>query len=293
MTGWGADSAMTPFSPFMKEHSLNLESTAKCGTMLNDEHVTIDESFVCSAGNFGSAVCFGDSGGPLQLMNHQDVTNAHPIIIGVVNFGVPCGLGRPDAFARISHYKDWINQVLNDSRRRLIDNEDDNRMLSAAAAANIVNPWTSVSLDTFLEPVEISILREGQKFQCLGDDPSSSVYQYIYGERYELKQSSVVASSLTVVGCKFVPPIASLLSWSIDGKLWRIKKLFNDYPDIDVNARNEDLGITAIFTAAKCTHVKASRCVDVVEYLVNAGADLNVINNWGRTPLFLAFHGTF
>ena len=227
MTGWGSDSAMTPFSPFMKEHSLNLESTAKCGAMLNNEHVTIDESFVCSAGNFGSAVCFGDSGGPLQLMNPQDVTNAHPIIIGVVNFGVPCGLGRPDAFARISYFKDWINDVLH----KMASTTSGGRVLSAA---NVVNPWTSPSLEAFLEPDDMSKLREGQSFRCLGD---SSVYQYINGLRYKSIQGT---SASLLVDCKFIPAgIEVLLKQCYYERLEFIQTLFSDNPDVDINATDD------------------------------------------------------
>lgn len=51
----------------------------------------------------------GDSGGPLI---HDDVQ------IGVVSFGQPCAVGKPDVYTRVSSFVSWI-----DSQKSYLMNE--------------------------------------------------------------------------------------------------------------------------------------------------------------------------
>lgn len=44
---------------------------------------------------------YSNLGGPLVYDNK---------VIGVVNFGVPCGMGYPDAYGRVSYLYDWVKQ---------------------------------------------------------------------------------------------------------------------------------------------------------------------------------------
>jgi hypothetical protein len=48
--------------------------------------------------------CMGDSGGPLVLEDGS--------LIAIVSWGVPCALGMPDIFTKVSEYKDWIDSVI-------------------------------------------------------------------------------------------------------------------------------------------------------------------------------------
>lgn len=41
-----------------------------------------------------------DSGGPLVNMRDE--------LVGIVSWGIPCGMGLPDGFAKISLLYDWI-----------------------------------------------------------------------------------------------------------------------------------------------------------------------------------------
>lgn len=38
--------------------------------------------------------------------------NPAPVLTGVVSFGKPCGSNVPDAYSRISHFRDWIDSVI-------------------------------------------------------------------------------------------------------------------------------------------------------------------------------------
>lgn len=61
-----------------------------------------DYGTICAySGRVGAGLCSGDSGGPLIYNN---------TLIGIASWVVPCGLGFPDGFTRISEYASWIEK---------------------------------------------------------------------------------------------------------------------------------------------------------------------------------------
>ncbi|XP_045487620.1 chymotrypsin-2-like [Pieris rapae] len=65
------------------------------------------EAEICAFKGFGKGTCKGDSGSPLVCAdNYQQV--------GVTSWGIPCALGAPDIFSRLSSYKEWILSVLDE-----------------------------------------------------------------------------------------------------------------------------------------------------------------------------------
>lgn len=77
-------------------------STERCRKIFGGRNV--DDSHICTLTRVGEGACNGDSGGPLVLGNQ---------VVGVVNFGVPCALGYPDAFAKVSYLYDWVQDKMN------------------------------------------------------------------------------------------------------------------------------------------------------------------------------------
>lgn len=61
----------------------------------------IHNSTLCTLIKAGVGTCNGDSGGPL-VVNDK--------LAGIVSWGIPCALGRPDVFTRVSTYVSWIVQ---------------------------------------------------------------------------------------------------------------------------------------------------------------------------------------
>jgi len=96
--GWGQDSdSSSGISSVLREVDVPIMSNSDCDAVygnVNDGHICID-----SAG--GKGTCSGDSGGPLIYNGIQ---------VGLTSFGaaVGCEAGYPDAFTRISNFRDWI-----------------------------------------------------------------------------------------------------------------------------------------------------------------------------------------
>ncbi|KAK5640450.1 hypothetical protein RI129_011261 [Pyrocoelia pectoralis] len=98
LSGWGSLSYPGSLPDNLQHIDLKTITSEDCADLMN--HGTLDRTQICTLTKAGEGACHGDSGGPL-VANKQ---------IGIVSFGFPCARGYPDAFTRVSAYKDWIEQ---------------------------------------------------------------------------------------------------------------------------------------------------------------------------------------
>uniref|UniRef100_T1PCU8 Trypsin n=1 Tax=Musca domestica TaxID=7370 RepID=T1PCU8_MUSDO len=68
----------------------------------------LDVGHICTFTRVGEGSCHGDSGGPL-------VSNGR--LVGLVNWGMPCATGVPDAHCNVYFYLDWIRKVMSQNCR--------------------------------------------------------------------------------------------------------------------------------------------------------------------------------
>lgn len=59
----------------------------------------IYDSILCTFAGYGAGTCNGDSGGVFVVNNK---------IVGILSWGDPCAIGKPDQFTRVSDYIDFI-----------------------------------------------------------------------------------------------------------------------------------------------------------------------------------------
>lgn len=82
---------------------LTIMDWAKCNAFWNGQ---VSPDNICASDPSGrTAVCRGDSGGPL-IVNGQ--------VVGVTSFGKgdPCSTGGPAVFTKVSAYADWMNGIM-------------------------------------------------------------------------------------------------------------------------------------------------------------------------------------
>ncbi|CAK1552492.1 unnamed protein product [Leptosia nina] len=114
--GWGSAGLSEPLNPELEE----LEIVTVNSTYCLEETKRIAMKYfgfippfidpdkeLCAYKEVGSGTCKGDSGSPLVCA----ATNEQ---VGITSWGIPCALGAPDMFTRLSNYKEWILKVVDD-----------------------------------------------------------------------------------------------------------------------------------------------------------------------------------
>jgi len=101
LTGWGRTSdASNTIATELKQVNLQVITNEVCR---NTFGIRLQPQHICTSGAGTVGGCNGDSGGPLVI---------NGVEVGVVSFGsTSCEAQLPTAFARVSHFRDWIAEV--------------------------------------------------------------------------------------------------------------------------------------------------------------------------------------
>nr|XP_034180837.1 uncharacterized protein LOC117604636 isoform X1 [Osmia lignaria]XP_034180838.1 uncharacterized protein LOC117604636 isoform X1 [Osmia lignaria] len=114
-TGWGKD-AFGDFGKYqniLKEVDVPVVSNQICEQQMRRTRLgpgfNLHPGFICAGGEEGKDACKGDGGGPMVCER-----NGRWQLAGIVSWGIGCGQpGVPGVYARVSHYLDWIQQIVN------------------------------------------------------------------------------------------------------------------------------------------------------------------------------------
>ncbi|XP_029663392.1 chymotrypsin-1-like [Formica exsecta] len=100
LIGWGRLKKSGKIPDKLQKLDLKVFSQTDCKILYED----IQDSHICAFSKNGQGACHGDSGSPLV---------ANGIQIGIASFVVPCAVGFPDVYTRVSAFKDWLGQHVN------------------------------------------------------------------------------------------------------------------------------------------------------------------------------------
>ncbi|XP_043284225.1 chymotrypsin-1-like [Venturia canescens] len=101
-TGWGLESSSQRWAT-SKLMKITLKTLGHEQCQKHFRNAKLMPHQICTFGGTGSGVCQGDSGGPLVHANK---------LIGIVSYGIPCGIGFPDVYTNVFHFRDWIKNTM-------------------------------------------------------------------------------------------------------------------------------------------------------------------------------------
>lgn len=100
LTGWGQMTEPGAMAQHLQWIQLRTLTNVECrGHFSGTTASRVFDHKICTIGPIGQGACRGDSGGPLVANNAQ---------IGIVSWGIPCALGSPDVYDRVSSHRTWI-----------------------------------------------------------------------------------------------------------------------------------------------------------------------------------------
>ncbi|XP_046968279.1 chymotrypsin-2-like [Vanessa cardui] len=114
VTGWGSIAVRGPLAQNLQQLSAVVIDGERCAVEVRERASEFNITNVppvephieiCTFRSTGKGTCNGDSGSPLMRADLEEQ-------IGIVSWGLPCALGAPDVFVRISAFADWIHEII-------------------------------------------------------------------------------------------------------------------------------------------------------------------------------------
>jgi len=115
VAGWGKDEADGSFQVIPRKVDLPLVSNSQCQAGLRSalnrqrpgagDRFRLHPSEICAGAEVGKDACTGDGGSPLVCQ----AQSGRWTVMGLVTWGVGCASDVPGVYARVSHFRDWIN----------------------------------------------------------------------------------------------------------------------------------------------------------------------------------------
>ncbi|XP_059622535.1 trypsin-3-like [Phlebotomus argentipes] len=102
VSGWGMTSSPGSLANELQFVHVQTWTNTACRNILgSDREWWVFDHKICAGGVQGQGVCSADSGGPLVIGNYA---------IGIVCWAIPCAVGYPDGYDRVSSHRAWIQQ---------------------------------------------------------------------------------------------------------------------------------------------------------------------------------------
>ncbi|EDW14765.1 chymotrypsin-1 [Drosophila mojavensis] len=109
LTGWGSPQLNFPAVERLQTINLTVIDHGDCRAAW-DYTDGVDIGHMCTFTKEGEGACNGDSGGPLTWEGK---------VVGVLNWGAPCAVGKPDMHASTVYYADWIRRTMSRCKQRV------------------------------------------------------------------------------------------------------------------------------------------------------------------------------
>lgn len=121
-TGWGAVEHGSPNNDLLLKVKLDIFTHQQCdasyatanGHFLKLPQGVSSETQLCAGSHTDKKdICWGDSGGPLQISHPFEENYCMYIVLGVSSFGQGCnGKGQPSIFTQVFPYVKWIEDTV-------------------------------------------------------------------------------------------------------------------------------------------------------------------------------------
>ncbi|EDW81690.1 uncharacterized protein Dwil_GK12198 [Drosophila willistoni] len=104
VTGWGTTTIGGDMEWELQQLEMTYVPRESCNaTFGGTQDLAIGH--ICAVARVGAGSCHGDAGNP--------IVDSKGRLVGLGNWGVPCGYGFPDVFANIPYFYDWIQATIN------------------------------------------------------------------------------------------------------------------------------------------------------------------------------------